>query len=370
MKILYLITALSAGGAEVSIVDLSRAMHKRHKIRAVYFRADHTYLETLRESGVDVLFMPFVRNKLIRIFVILNCIRKMVRTERFDVVHTHLPLADFIGRTACMFMKNVKIFSTIHGCDEWKQRQTPKIVITKLYNRLSVNHFPRVRLIAVSKSVKEYIKKWEHIRGDKIDVVYNFIDFNNPVKTAADFTPVFPRPEYFVAVTVARLYPGKGHEYIFKAMKRLDTPEFSRLRLVVVGDGECRGEFEEQVKQLGLYEKVVFTGRCDNVYDYLKNADLFILASESEGQSIAALEAFFCGTPALVSDIDANAELIHGSEKDNGVMFHSGDMEDLAEKIGDIYNNKYDIKRLAENAKEFSEYFSVERYIENLEGIY
>lgn len=73
-------------------------------------------------------------------------------------------------------------------------------------------------------------------------------------------------------------------------------------RLMILGDGELRGELEEQIRKSGLENVVLLLGWKNNAEDYLQAMDVFLLPSRFEGLGIAVIEAAAAGLPCLVSD--------------------------------------------------------------------
>ena len=107
--------------------------------------------------------------------------------------------------------------------------------------------------------------------------------------------------------------------------KRVDLliTSFARLagdfHIDIVGDGPLKERLIQFVKREDLKEKVTFHGHLSDPYYILQKSDFFILPSESEGVSRAALEALFFGVPCILRDVDANKELIQAGK--NGFLF-------------------------------------------------
>lgn len=99
-------------------------------------------------------------------------------------------------------------------------------------------------------------------------------------------------------LNVARLVPQKGHALLLEAYKASGIDH----KLVIVGEGELRGELEAKARDLGISDRVIFAGKRGNPYPWMKQADLFVLASEYEGLGIVLTEALACGTPIVSVD--------------------------------------------------------------------
>lgn len=137
------------------------------------------------------------------------------------------------------------------------------------------------------------------------------------------FAPRPERPQHdpLVIVCVARLEAKKGHRYLIDACARLRDAGV-RLRCLLIGDGELRGEIEAQIAQLNLGEQVTLLGRQPRpqVQAALANADVMVLPSittedrRQEGIPIALMEAMATALPVISTRISGIPELIeHGT---------------------------------------------------------
>ena len=115
---------------------------------------------------------------------------------------------------------------------------------------------------------------------------------------------------------VSRLIQGKGLQYIIPEMKRINTLCGRRILLTIVGEGPYRGELEKISLETDTKAYVFFEGKKNKqeLYEYYKKADLFILPSESEGMPNVVLEAMAMGLPILMTPCGGSKELI----ADNG----------------------------------------------------
>lgn len=154
-------------------------------------------------------------------------------------------------------------------------------------------------LVCVSSGVEESARKAFALGGihpRSLSVITNPCPVRAIQTMADESEPDLPDAPYIV--NVARLVPQKGHALLLDAFKVAQIPQ----RLVIVGEGPLRKELEEKAKKLGLSDRVYFAGKRSNPYPWMKQADLFVLASEYEGLGIVLTEALACGTPILSVD--------------------------------------------------------------------
>jgi len=110
---------------------------------------------------------------------------------------------------------------------------------------------------------------------------------------AQETDPDIPSEPYIL--NVARLVPQKGHELLLEAYEKSGI----RHKLVIVGEGPLKSKLEEKARTLGIADRVYFAGQRKNPYPWMKQADLFVLASEYEGLGIVLTEALACSTPIM-----------------------------------------------------------------------
>jgi len=116
----------------------------------------------------------------------------------------------------------------------------------------------------------------------------------------------------FVWITVGRLNPPKGYQYLLEGMAQV-VAQFSRVRLLVVGDGPSRATLECAARAAGLSDAVRFLGERRDVLALLDAADGFVFPSLSEGLPVALLEAMAMGKPCIASRLGPHLEMIeHG----------------------------------------------------------
>jgi len=164
---------------------------------------------------------------------------------------------------------------------------------------------------------------------------------------------------------VGTLKPIKGQTQFIKAAgilleKNIDTT------FMIVGDGPDKEKLEKLVDDLGIKDRVIFTGYVVNAYDYIRRSKLLVSASTFEGCSNAILEAMACGTPVIASNVPSNNELI--ADMKNGLLFKCGNEEDLASKITYLTSRPQFYETIQKNARNTVEHsFSMTKMVQSTE---
>jgi glycosyltransferase involved in cell wall biosynthesis len=130
-----------------------------------------------------------------------------------------------------------------------------------------------------------------------------------------------------VAVMVARLAPLKGHDVLLRALARI-APDQPRLRVVLVGDGPLAGELTALAEELGITDRVVFTGLRRDVPRVLQGADMAVLPSLHEAVPISIIEEMAAGLPIVATDVGGLPDTV--SDGEEGVIVPPSDVEALA----------------------------------------
>jgi glycosyltransferase involved in cell wall biosynthesis len=134
-------------------------------------------------------------------------------------------------------------------------------------------------------------------------------------------------------LTVKRLHPVAGHQTLLRALPAI-LAACPKTILWIAGDGDLRGELEQQARGLEIQSHVRFLGRVDNksLPRFYAAADLFVLPSQVESWGTVMLEALACGTPVVTTDTTGGVEVRHTFPEDVRVVGKDSP-EDLATAV-------------------------------------
>lgn len=212
------------------------------------------------------------------------------------------------------------------------------------------------KVIAVSQHTKNAIIREYGIPAGKIEVVHNHSDPASLLPEEGDnayrYLTEMRKLGYRVIVNVGRLTIQKGLPNLLNAFK-IVTEHAPKTFLVIVGDGEQRNELIQQAADLGIGDKVLFTGfqRGKKWRDAYGVADLFVMPSISEPFGLTALEAIGYGTPVLISKQSGVSEMIK-----NALKIDFWDVHEMANQMVALVQNDELRDELHRNA--YREYMS------------
>jgi len=141
------------------------------------------------------------------------------------------------------------------------------------------------------------------------------------------------------------------------------------MKLAIVGDGPVLQSLQAESETLGIRQDCVFALSTNQVAEWLRAMDIFVLPSLSEALSNALMEAMACGCPVVASNVGGNPELVWDGER--GLLFESGDADALASALQNLIEDDARRKRLGQaGAKFLRERFSIQASAHRMGEIY
>jgi glycosyltransferase involved in cell wall biosynthesis len=163
---------------------------------------------------------------------------------------------------------------------------------------------------------------------------------------------------------VARLSEQKGHRYLLEAAARIPEAQFA-----IVGDGELRADLERQARELGVDERVRFTGTREDVPALLASFDVFAFPSLFEGLCLAVIEAQVAGVPVVATPVGGIRETVVDGQ--TGLLVPPRDPDALAAAIRRLLEDRDAAGRMAAEARvRARERFSLQRMVERTLELY
>jgi glycosyltransferase involved in cell wall biosynthesis len=174
----------------------------------------------------------------------------------------------------------------------------------------------------------------------------------------------------FVIGKIARLASLKGHDDLLAATRAL-LPDLPRARLLFVGDGAERARIESAARNLGLGDKVVFTGLLppDEVPRYVGVMDCLAHLSTREALSRALPQALAAGKPVVSYDFDGADEVCLDGR--TGFLVRTGDVAQVTRRLRELATDANLRRQLGEAGRNLvRESFRVERMLDDLYTLY
>ena len=250
-----------------------------------------------------------------------------------------------------------KVIRKIVGDPVWERVYNKNLIDESFDDFQENNH-------GLSISLQKMIRNWsinksnliitpsQHLKNfiDKIGFDKNIFVINNGVDIE-QHNKVVLENNIIQLLVVSRLVSQKNIDSIIKAVKVMEN---ENIILNIVGDGSEINNLKLLVKKYELDKKIKFIGKIENtkLNEYLKNADIFIQASNYEGLPHSILEAMNFEIPILSTDVGGCSVLLNNGERGYIIPMPVSEVE-ISEGIRKIINNKNEAKSKAKLAKNY-----------------
>ncbi|MCH8549099.1 MAG: glycosyltransferase [Balneolaceae bacterium] len=329
MKVALFIPTLDGGGAQRVVLNLAEGLVGLGiEVDLILVKKKGDLLSQI-PAGVRLVNLG--KN---RTLTSLLSLIKLVRKKRYSALITFMNYVNTsVLLTKPFLPKETKLVITEHNTLSTKLDGGGVKVSQKVKLYLMKILYPKAdKMVAVSGGVAENVSLTIGIEN-QFEIIYNPI-VNQKLKeiTKADNRVAFPwdHNQEPVIIGVGRLTRQKNFRNLIEAFHIVnrDVPS----RLAIFGEGELREDLEILVTQLNLQHRVWMPGFVDNVYDYMKASDLFVLSSSWEGFGNVLVEAMACGVPVISTDCPSGPSEILENGKWGGLA-ENDNVNSLAETM-------------------------------------
>lgn len=299
MKILYIITGLGIGGAEIVIANLASHMKKQGHSVQIMFLSGEQAVKVTQEITVINLRM---KKSVLGFFKAMHSAKRFCNVFQPDIVHANLFHAILFSRILRLFTKISCLICTEHSNNYHGKVRLLLEHYTDFLSDMNTN---------VSKVATEYFIKSGVFSPKKSITMYNGVDTSRfCIKRNLLLRKSLGLVDNdFVFLNVSRFNEAKDHETLINAFNIVHRRE-KNTKLICVGDGELLPRIKKLVIELKLTEHVIFTGSKYNTEDYYNASDCFVLSSAYEGFGLVLVEAMACGLEIISTDCGGVREII------------------------------------------------------------
>jgi len=248
--------------------------------------------------------------------------------------------AGALGRMAAIFSPRVKTVHTFHG-NVMAEYFSPLLSGAIILAERTLARFTD-RLIVLGRSqLSEMLGRFGIGRREQYRIVPLGFDLSGLAGCASLRGSLREEigipPEAPVVTIVGRLVPVKDHK-LFLAASRLLRNEFPNAVFLVVGDGELRGELENQVEAAGLRSCVRFLGWRRDLARVYADSDVVVLTSRNEGTPVSLIEAGAAGRAVVSTDVGGVKDVVRDGE--NGLLAHGREPGEIAKLVGELLRDE------------------------------
>ena len=331
-NVLQLTNSFQQGGSERQAVQLARLLQAsgRCRVHLAALDASGALLEDARSVAAgDVAAFPLTS------FYDLNAARQLrqlatyLREREIAVVHTHDFYTNVFGMAAALLARTPARVASKRETGGMRTRAQE--IVERQAFRLA--HAVVVNAEAVARQLAS-----EGVPAGKTVVVHNGLDMNRVALPAnwrrEDALAALGLPveggHHFVSIVANLQHEVKDHPTFLRAAARVKA-SMPDAAFVLAGEGRLMESLRGFAAQLGIGDRVFFTGRCSRVADLLAVSDVCVLSSKAEGFSNSILEYMAAGRAVVATDVGGAREAV--VEGETGHLVEAGDEEALAARI-------------------------------------
>lgn len=338
MKILTVITAMCTGGAERVMATLCNEFSKGNEVT----------LLCLRSAETDYAIDPRVRiidGKVTgkNFFNAVKVTKNVIDEEKPDVALAFMNKSNVVLLAAARRAKH-KVPAVV--CERANPNGAGKAI--KILRKLL---YPRADgAVFQTPQAQEYYKNILKCES---------VVLKNPLN------PDFRAERYVgerrrVIVTAGRLSSEKNHRLLIDAFSDI-AEEFPDMKLEIYGNGPLKDELQTAINDTGLSDRISLMGRKDNIQNYTRDAELFVLPSDSEGMPNALLEAVALGIASISTDCPIGGPGMIVRNGENGLLVPVGDRCAMADAIRRMLTDKELADKCRENGPQVITEFAAEK---------
>lgn len=318
MKILYVITGLTLGGAEKVVCTLADEMAKKgHEVKIAFLKGRVEVFPQNKEIELINLELNSTLS-----FLGASCkYKKLVKDFMPDVIHAHMIHANIFARLNHLFYKRIKLICSAHNSNEGGNFRMLAYKLTNFLSNINTN---------VSQEATQSLIKKGAFTQKNIITVYNGIDLKR-FNSSEDKKRINDK---LICLSIGRLNVQKDYFNLIEAISLLDNSILNKVQFLIAGEGELKSEIENRIHILNLGDNVKLLGRRSDVPQLLNKADFFILSSKHEGLPTVLIEAMACKCFVIATDCGGSAEIMQHT----GILVPKQDHHALADALNRAFN--------------------------------
>ncbi len=299
--------------------------------------------------------VKFIHHKLqsiksFKFFKYLYLIRKEIKKQNTDILISYHEKSDFLN----FILGYLPGVNLIQVCS----KRDLGFNLSGLFKRLMKLVTPRFKVFTTpSHSIKNMLETEYNVAPEHIHVIANGVDLDLYKAGTENEKIIFKSnlnmlPDSYVAVCVGSIKSVKGHEFLIRSFTQFCLTSKNDWHLIIIGIGELKKSLMEMVDKNSL-KNIHFMGLQTNVEFWMRNSDLIISSSSSEGLSNALIEGIASGLPAIATDVGGTSEIIKDGY--NGILVEYDNDSNLIDAFKYFDTKPEKLDEYGENSRAFAE---------------
>lgn len=282
-----------------------------------------------------------------------------IEFDNYDIIHSHCLRPDKYLYKWKNRIKRAKIITTLHQDTYASFRYDYNFILSYLFTRywcFMQSKFDGI--ISISNQLKNSYKKYYK---NNITTIYNGVSIDKPQDLNNNILQqiqLLKKEGFCVLGTYAYVVKRKGIHQVLEALKKNKQYAF-----VIIGNGPEIENLKNITYKNNISNRVLFIPHVNQPYLYLKDIDIYIMSSYSEGFGLAMVEAALSHKPIVCSNIPSFHEIFEDNE---AVFFELNNIESLIAAIEKVRSNisVYSIKTYNRANNYFTDYIMAQKHIE------
>ncbi len=386
-RVLRILNRLAVGGPVLNATLLTRYMapefdtmlvvgeKESHEKSAAYL-ADNLGIQYVTVKGMGRAISPAPD------YLAYRELKKLIRSYKPDIVHTHAAKPGVLGRLAASACKVPVIVHTFHGHvfhSYFNSARTKFFINTERYlaNKSSA-------IVAISDTQRdELVRQYKIASFEKFRVVPLGFDLDRfrtgQEEKREQFRKEFNLQDEIAIGIIGRLVPVKNHYLFMKGIAHVLQNSSRKIRAFIIGDGETRADLEQVAGQVGISfttekdghhdQPLVFTSWRSDVDVINAGLDIVCLTSFNEGTPVSLIEAQASSKPVISTRVGGIGDIM--LEGKTGLLSDINDTELFCNNLLAVVEDDNLRAELGNNSREFvAEKFSYQRLVRDMSALY
>lgn len=324
-NIAFVVYSLNSGGAERVVTTLANYFALQYNVTIITI-VNTTPFYTINKEITLKSCVDKINNSKNLVSALKNntklikTIKKHLKSENINLVLSFMTTSNVLSLIASKSLKIPCIIS---------ERSNPYIYTNNsFWDKLVRYTYPKANFLVVqSNLIKNYYQTF--VKSNRVIIL------PNPISETLSSQKNISKKRTPTIINVGRLDSNKAQDVLLKAFASINKKDW---KLVLIGDGELRKDYEKLTKKLHIANNVIFTGNINDVQNYYNTASIFAFTSKSEGFPNALIEAMYFEMACISTDCPTGPSDIIENTK-NGFLIEVNNQSQLESRLIELIDN-------------------------------
>ena len=300
----------------------------------------------------------------------INELKKLIKKEKFDIIHCHTPMGSVVARLAAKEARKngTRVIYTAHGYHFYKGAPLINYPVEKWLAKYTDTQITITQEDFDLAKKKFKIKDLNLVHGVGLDEEkFNILISDEEKENLKQELKIDDKS--VVCTYVAELNKNKNQQLLIKAIKRLKDDN-NNVTLLLVGKGRYEPKLLKLIKKMNLEENVKLLGYRSDIVKILSITDIYLASSLREGLPVNVMEAMYMGLPIIAVDNRGHRELVQHNENGFIVEQNSAMENNMSNYLNLLVNDKHLREKFGNDSKGKVREYTLNNVINSMNKIY